>query len=85
MEFKDIPKSELARLMVNGSKLSISDFYSTFNCEERFSCLGIRKIHGGKVDYEIFDWSYYDVLKKNGITPNLANMVALHNYILSEN
>lgn len=85
MEFKDIPKNELARLMVNGSKLSISDFYSIFDGEERFLCLGVRKIYGGKVDYEIFDWSYYDVLKKNGITPNLVNMIGLHNYIVSEN
>lgn len=32
--------------------------------------------------YEIFDWSYYDCLKRYGYRPNLANMISLHNEIL---
>ena len=84
MEFKRIPKNELERLQVCGRKLSVSEFYSGTNELEFFS-IGIKKsIRGGTVDFEIFDWSYYDVLKKYGFSPNLANMIWLHNYIVGE-
>lgn len=38
----------------------------------------------GHPDYEIFNWSYYDALKKNHYEPSLSNMIALHNQLFSE-
>lgn len=39
---------------------------------------------GGRLDYNIFDYQYYDALKKNHYDASLINMIALHNQLLLE-
>lgn len=39
---------------------------------------------GGHPNYEIFDYQYYDALKKNHYDASLSNMIALHNQLLLE-
>ncbi|WP_449454506.1 hypothetical protein [Streptococcus suis] len=83
-EFSVIPKQDLRRLSVNDRKITSREFYNTFADHSVFLLLGVRRFSkNGVVDYEIFDWSYYDVLKRNGICPSLANMIDLHNYIIA--
>lgn len=75
MEQFDVKNKRYARLMSGNSRLSIDDLY-----KDRLRILGVKYIGYG--NYEIFDYSYYDALKKTGHVANLANMVSLHNALL---
>lgn len=81
MEFDLIPLKEFDRLSTYSRPIRLSDIYEN---QMIASLLGIRVFNrGGAIDYEIIDWSYYDVLKKYGIYASLANICSLHNFILA--
>lgn len=73
--FENIPRQALERLPVGNSLLKVS-----LNTSKSLRILGVDWSSG---NYEIFDWSYYDCLKKHGYSPSLANMISLHNELLA--
>jgi len=73
--FENIPRQALERLPVGNSPLKVS-----LNTSKSLRILGVDWSVG---DYKIFDWSYYDCLKKHGYSPSLANMISLHNELLA--
>ncbi|WP_164683334.1 hypothetical protein [Streptococcus hyointestinalis] len=74
-DFSRIDKRSCQRLMLDNRPLRAYDLQ-----KDNLRVLGVKR---AKPDwYEIFDWDYYDVLKKNGYVPSLTNMIALHNYLL---
>lgn len=78
--FSSIPKKDLVRLSVANRKITVDDWIEDCSI---IRTIGVKRIfRNGALDYEIFDWSYYDVLKKNGFSYNLSNMIGLHNYLL---
>lgn len=74
-DFSRIDKRSCQRLMLDNRPLRSYDLQ-----KDNLRVLGVKRTKPD--DYEIFDWDYYDVLKKNGYVPSLANMIALHNYLL---
>ena len=74
----NIPKNELNRLSVLGQPLRVPTSSHSIEAE-RLKILGVKWFAG---DYEIFDYAYYDCLKRNGYTPSLSNMMSLHNDII---
>lgn len=74
----NIPQNELERLPVWGQPLKVPTSSHSIEAE-RLKILGVNW-HAG--DYDIFDYSYYDCLKRNGYTANLSNMMSLHNEII---
>lgn len=75
--FENIPRQALECLSVGDSRLKVPS--STLRADP----LRIIGVNWSAGDYEIFDWSYYDCLKKHGYSPSLANMISLHNELLA--
>lgn len=78
MDF-NIPQNELVRLQIANQPLKVP-YASNSPESQRLKMIGINWSAG---DYDIFDYAYYDCLKRNGYSPNLSNMIALHNQILN--
>lgn len=74
--FENIPEQALVRLPVGNRRLQIPS--TTLNAEP-LRVIGVSWAFG---NYKIFDWAYYDCLKRYGYRPSLANMISLHNEIL---
>ena len=75
----NIPQQELVRLQVANQPLKVPSYSNSVEVE-RLKVIGVNWSHG---DYDIFDYAYYDCLKRNGYSANLSNMIALHNEILN--